>query len=119
VRADAPELAVDMYTRCNQWEAAHKLASSYMSEGEVRMLYIDQVSQSKKTQREREETHACETETLSEAQMLCRISALALATVVTMSRAVWSDLHEAEHEQSMGYRMMAVKTLHTKRDAWL
>jgi intraflagellar transport protein 172 len=41
--ADAPELAVEMYTRVNQWDAAHKLATSYMSEGEVRMLYIDQV----------------------------------------------------------------------------
>jgi hypothetical protein len=42
--ADAPELAVEMYTRVNQWDAAHKLATSYMSEGEVRMLYIDQVT---------------------------------------------------------------------------
>lgn len=28
--------------QANRWEAAHKLASSYMSEGEVRVLYMEQ-----------------------------------------------------------------------------
>lgn len=28
--------------KANRWEAAHKLASSYMSEGEVRVLYMEQ-----------------------------------------------------------------------------
>ena len=31
-----------MYTKANQWERAHKLASSYMTEREVGMLYIAQ-----------------------------------------------------------------------------
>lgn len=29
-------------SKANRWEAAHKLASSYMSEGEVRVLYMEQ-----------------------------------------------------------------------------
>lgn len=28
--------------QANKWDAAHKLASSYMREGEVRVLYMDQ-----------------------------------------------------------------------------
>eukprot|EP00952_Eustigmatos_sp_NYUAD-ZCMA_P005179 22699-Eustigmatos_ZCMA.PRE.1 len=32
VAADAPQLAVEMYTKANKWEVAHKLAMSYMSE---------------------------------------------------------------------------------------
>lgn len=28
--------------KANRWEAAHKLASSYMSESEVRVLYMEQ-----------------------------------------------------------------------------
>jgi intraflagellar transport protein 172 len=40
--ADAPNLAVEMYTRANRWEVAHKLAMSYMSEREVTVLYITQ-----------------------------------------------------------------------------
>ena len=31
-----------MSRQANRWEAAHKLASSYMSEGEVRVLYMEQ-----------------------------------------------------------------------------
>merc|ERR1719231_779170 len=40
--AEATQLAVEMYTKANQWERAHKLASSYMTEREVGMLYIAQ-----------------------------------------------------------------------------
>lgn len=40
--AGVPQLAVEMYTKANKWEAAHKLANSYMTEGEVRILYINQ-----------------------------------------------------------------------------
>ncbi len=39
---EATQLAVEMYTKANQWERAHKLASSYMTEREVGMLYIAQ-----------------------------------------------------------------------------
>jgi intraflagellar transport protein 172 len=42
VRAGRPEDAVEMYTRANRWEAAHKVAMSYMTESEVGMLYISQ-----------------------------------------------------------------------------
>ena len=42
VEAQSPQMAVEMYTKANQWEKAHKLASSYMSEREVGMLYIAQ-----------------------------------------------------------------------------
>ena len=42
VQAEATQLAVEMYTKANQWERAHKLASSYMTEREVGMLYIAQ-----------------------------------------------------------------------------
>eukprot|EP00618_Florenciella_parvula_P017071 CAMPEP_0119543784 /NCGR_PEP_ID=MMETSP1344-20130328/54343_1 /TAXON_ID=236787 /ORGANISM="Florenciella parvula, Strain CCMP2471" /LENGTH=1740 /DNA_ID=CAMNT_0007588171 /DNA_START=113 /DNA_END=5335 /DNA_ORIENTATION=- len=42
VAAQATQLAVEMYTKNNLWEKAHKLATSYMSEREVGMLYISQ-----------------------------------------------------------------------------
>jgi intraflagellar transport protein 172 len=42
VAAQAPKLAVEMYTKNSQWDKAHKLATSYMSEREVSMLYISQ-----------------------------------------------------------------------------
>lgn len=42
VSADQPHLAVEMHTRLGHWEVAHKLAMSYMSEGEVGLLYINQ-----------------------------------------------------------------------------
>eukprot|EP01035_Chromulina_nebulosa_P019403 gene19403-25277_t len=40
--ADQPNYAVEMHTRLGHWEVAHKLAMSYMSEGEVGLLYINQ-----------------------------------------------------------------------------
>ena len=42
VAAEQPEMAVEMYTKLGRWEVAHKLATSYMSEGEVGLLYINQ-----------------------------------------------------------------------------
>lgn len=42
VSADQPHLAVEMHTKLGHWEVAHKLAMSYMSEGEVGLLYINQ-----------------------------------------------------------------------------
>jgi intraflagellar transport protein 172 len=42
VSADLPHLAVEMHTSLGNWEIAHKLATSYMSEGEVGLLYINQ-----------------------------------------------------------------------------
>ena len=42
VAAAAPKLAVEMYTKAAMWDRAHKLATSYMSEREVSMLYISQ-----------------------------------------------------------------------------
>ena len=42
VAADQPNLAVEMHTRLGHWEIAHKLATSYMSSGEVGLLYINQ-----------------------------------------------------------------------------
>jgi len=42
VAADQPHLAVEMHTKLGHWEVAHKLAMSYMSEGEVGLLYINQ-----------------------------------------------------------------------------
>lgn len=38
VSADQPQLAVEMHTKLGHWEIAHKLAMSYMSEGEVGLL---------------------------------------------------------------------------------
>eukprot|EP00605_Chrysophyceae_sp_TOSAG23-4_P002142 GSChrysophyteH1.ASY1.ANO1.2369.1 assembled CDS len=42
VSADQPQAAVEMHTKQGHWEIAHKLAMSYMSEGEVGLLYINQ-----------------------------------------------------------------------------
>lgn len=42
VSADMPQAAVEMYTSQGRWEVAHKLAMSYMSEGQVGLLYISQ-----------------------------------------------------------------------------
>lgn len=42
VNADQPHLAVEMHTKLGHWEVAHKLATNYMSEGEVGLLYINQ-----------------------------------------------------------------------------
>ncbi len=42
VQADQPHLAVEMHTKLGHWEIAHKIAMSYMSEGEVALLYINQ-----------------------------------------------------------------------------
>lgn len=42
VAADQPQLAVEMHTKLGHWEVAHKIAMSYMSEGEVALLYINQ-----------------------------------------------------------------------------
>jgi intraflagellar transport protein 172 len=42
VSASQPQLAVEMHTKLGHWAIAHKLAMSYMSEGEVGLLYINQ-----------------------------------------------------------------------------
>mmetsp|Transcript_10682 Transcript_10682/g.13871 ORF Transcript_10682/g.13871 Transcript_10682/m.13871 type:complete len:1746 (-) Transcript_10682:405-5642(-) len=42
VLGDAAELAVEMYTSINMWDAAHKLAVAHMSPAEVQGLYIGQ-----------------------------------------------------------------------------
>lgn len=42
ISADQAQLAVEMHTKLGHWEVAHKLAMSYMSEGEVGLLYINQ-----------------------------------------------------------------------------
>lgn len=42
VSAGLPNLAVEMHTRLGHWEIAHRIAMSYMSEGEVGLLYINQ-----------------------------------------------------------------------------
>ena len=42
VSAGQPNLAVEMRTRLGHWDVAHRLAMSYMSEGEVGLLYINQ-----------------------------------------------------------------------------
>jgi len=42
VSADQPHLAVEMHTKLGHWEVAHKIAMSYMKEGEVGLLYINQ-----------------------------------------------------------------------------
>jgi intraflagellar transport protein 172 len=42
IAADQANLAVEMRTGLGHWEVAHKLAMSYMSEGEVGLLYINQ-----------------------------------------------------------------------------
>ena len=42
VSGDQAHLAVEMHTTLGNWEVAYKLATSYMSEGEVGLLYINQ-----------------------------------------------------------------------------
>jgi len=42
VAAQSTKVAVEMYTKNSMWDRAHKLATSYMSEREVGMLYISQ-----------------------------------------------------------------------------
>lgn len=42
VSADQPQYAVEMHTRLGNWELAHKIATNYMNEGEVGLLYINQ-----------------------------------------------------------------------------
>ena len=54
VNADQPQVAVEMYTRLGHWEVAHKLATSYMSEGEVGRLYINQAQKLEAQSRLRE-----------------------------------------------------------------
>ena len=45
VQAGKPNEAVDMYTRANKWEAAHRVAVRFMSENEASMLYINQAQE--------------------------------------------------------------------------
>lgn len=45
VLAGKPQEAVEMYTKANQWEQAHSLATSYMSPKEVAVLYISQAKE--------------------------------------------------------------------------
>eukprot|EP01002_Notosolenus_urceolatus_P003783 NODE_19_length_3654_cov_89.288766_g15_i0.p1 GENE.NODE_19_length_3654_cov_89.288766_g15_i0~~NODE_19_length_3654_cov_89.288766_g15_i0.p1 ORF type:complete len:1188 (-),score=541.95 NODE_19_length_3654_cov_89.288766_g15_i0:89-3412(-) len=45
IKAGEREAAVEMYTRTNQWEAAHKVAKAHMTEEEVKNLYITQAKQ--------------------------------------------------------------------------
>ena len=42
IKARCPQAAVDMYTRANKWDKAHKLASTYMSEQAVSTHYCNQ-----------------------------------------------------------------------------
>lgn len=42
VAADQAALAVEMHTRLGHWEVAHKIATNYLNEGEVSLLYINQ-----------------------------------------------------------------------------
>ena len=42
IQAGKASDAVDMYTRANKWELAHKIATRYMNENEATMLYINQ-----------------------------------------------------------------------------
>lgn len=42
VAAGRPQDAVDMYTKSNKWDKAHRLAVSYMSQEEVSVLYLCQ-----------------------------------------------------------------------------
>jgi intraflagellar transport protein 172 len=44
IQAGKASDAVDMYTRANKWELAHKIATRYMNENEATMLYINQAS---------------------------------------------------------------------------
>lgn len=42
VKAGSAQDAVDMYTRVNKWERAHKIATRFMTEAEVGLLYVNQ-----------------------------------------------------------------------------
>ena len=42
VTADQPHYAVEMHTKLGHWDIAHKIAMTYMKEGEVALLYINQ-----------------------------------------------------------------------------
>jgi intraflagellar transport protein 172 len=42
ISAGQHQIAVEMHTKLGNWEVAHKIAMSYMSEGEVTLLYINQ-----------------------------------------------------------------------------
>ena len=42
IKAGAPQGAVEMYTKVNKWDKAHKVASGYMREADVSTLYISQ-----------------------------------------------------------------------------
>eukprot|EP01116_Phalansterium_solitarium_P017851 TRINITY_DN4518_c0_g1_i1.p1 TRINITY_DN4518_c0_g1~~TRINITY_DN4518_c0_g1_i1.p1 ORF type:complete len:1449 (+),score=743.80 TRINITY_DN4518_c0_g1_i1:1439-5785(+) len=42
VKGGLPEECVDMYTKANMWDAAHKIAVSFMAEKDVAMLYMSQ-----------------------------------------------------------------------------
>jgi intraflagellar transport protein 172 len=44
INAAVPSEAVEMYTRLNKWESAHKVAITYMTEQEVQRLYINQAT---------------------------------------------------------------------------
>jgi len=42
IKAGSPQDAVDMYSAAHKWEEAHKVAASYMSDGDIAMLHITQ-----------------------------------------------------------------------------
>ena len=42
LRSGAPQEAVEMYSRINKWEKAHRVATEHMTQAEVAMLYITQ-----------------------------------------------------------------------------
>ena len=42
LRAGLPQDAVEMYSRANKWELAHRVATEHMTQAEVAMLYITQ-----------------------------------------------------------------------------
>ena len=42
LRAGLPQDVVEMYSRCNKWEKAHRVATEHMTQAEVAMLYITQ-----------------------------------------------------------------------------
>lgn len=44
IRAGQPQEAVEMYSRVNKWEKAHRLATDHMTQAEVAMLYITQAN---------------------------------------------------------------------------
>ena len=42
LRGGAPQDAVEMYSKINKWEKAHRVATQHMTQAEVAMLYITQ-----------------------------------------------------------------------------